>query len=89
MNHAFGSYTSEHKADIKALLELQEVLYETGARNFMFIDVPPMNRAPCSRSHFSVVTFSLSAEKTMNSSRRIWVWPADNEILQELEWEST
>ena len=57
MNHAFGSYTSEHKDDINALLGLQEVLYETGARNFMFIDVPPMHRAPCSKSQFSVVTF--------------------------------
>ena len=79
MNHAFGSYTSEHKADIKALLELQEVLYETGARNFMFIDVPPMHHAPCSKFHLSVVTFCLSTEIFMNSSRRIWIWPTENE----------
>ena len=71
MNHAFGSYSSEHKADIKALLDLQEVLYETGARNFMFIDVPPMHRAPCSKSHLSVVTFCLYTEMIMNSPHRI------------------
>lgn len=28
------------------LFELQEQLYAVGARNFLFIDLPPMNRTP-------------------------------------------
>ncbi|KDQ09578.1 carbohydrate esterase family 16 protein [Botryobasidium botryosum FD-172 SS1] len=31
---------------LDALFEAQEALYDAGARNFLFIDVPPMNRSP-------------------------------------------
>jgi len=31
---------------MKKIFELQETLYEAGARSFLFIDVPPMNRSP-------------------------------------------
>jgi len=28
------------------LFELQDLLYQTGARNFLFFNIPPYNRAP-------------------------------------------
>lgn len=31
---------------IMALFEVQDKLYKTGARNFLFIDVPPIERSP-------------------------------------------
>lgn len=31
---------------IMALFEVQDELYKTGARNFLFIDVPPIERSP-------------------------------------------
>jgi len=36
-----------HASEIQKLFELQDVLYETGARNFMLIDVPPIFQCPC------------------------------------------
>ncbi|KZV69485.1 carbohydrate esterase family 16 protein [Peniophora sp. CONT] len=36
----------EEKSSISALFAYQERLYEAGARNFMFIDVPPMHLSP-------------------------------------------
>ena len=32
------------------LFQQQEDLYEAGARNFLFIDVPPIDKAPASSS---------------------------------------
>ncbi|KAI0093706.1 hypothetical protein BDY19DRAFT_918418 [Irpex rosettiformis] len=38
---------SDQKSSLKTLFELQEVLYRSGgARNFLFIDVPPIDRCP-------------------------------------------
>jgi hypothetical protein len=31
---------------MKKIFDFQEILYEAGARNFLFIDVPPMDRSP-------------------------------------------
>jgi hypothetical protein len=31
---------------MKNLFDLQKTLYGAGARNFLFIDVPPMDRSP-------------------------------------------
>lgn len=38
-----------HESEIKKLFELQDVLYETGARNFMLIDAPPIFQCPCGK----------------------------------------
>ena len=43
--------------------EQQEILYEAGARNFMFIDVPPVYRAPWCKS-----LCTLPQQATANSS---------------------
>ena len=33
-------------ATLDELFEEQELLYQAGARNFLFIDVPPIHRSP-------------------------------------------
>ncbi|PPQ90160.1 hypothetical protein CVT25_012471 [Psilocybe cyanescens] len=40
-----GRYADGHMA-IKELIAAQEKLYHAGARNFLFIDVPPIHRSP-------------------------------------------
>ncbi|KAF7368869.1 Thermolabile hemolysin [Mycena venus] len=40
---AFGS---EHEDNLKKLFEAQESLYLSGARNFLFVNVPPIHRSP-------------------------------------------
>jgi hypothetical protein len=39
-------YGPDHEEDIRHLFEIQEELYKVGARNFLLIDVPPINRSP-------------------------------------------
>lgn len=36
---------------LETLFELQEDLIEDGARNFLFIDVPPVHRSPSGTQH--------------------------------------
>ncbi|KAG5728039.1 Thermolabile hemolysin [Termitomyces sp. T112] len=40
------SHTREHKESMTRLFKLQEELYGAGARNFLFVDVPPIDRSP-------------------------------------------
>ncbi|THH10692.1 hypothetical protein EW145_g1141 [Phellinidium pouzarii] len=40
------AYGSEHASNIRRLFGLQEALYESGARNFLLIDVPPIHHSP-------------------------------------------
>ncbi|RDB21445.1 Acetylesterase [Hypsizygus marmoreus] len=40
------AYSQEHVANIQSLFSLQEELYNAGARNFLFIDVPPIHKSP-------------------------------------------
>ena len=42
------------EGQLEKLFRLQEQLYDAGARNFVFIDVPPVNRFPGGRECFSV-----------------------------------
>ncbi|VDB83053.1 unnamed protein product [Peniophora sp. CBMAI 1063] len=41
-----GAGIGTAKTSIATLFKYQEILYEAGARNFMFVDVPPMHLAP-------------------------------------------
>ncbi|KAF7303687.1 Lipase-GDSL domain-containing protein [Mycena indigotica] len=41
-----SAWTSEHGGNMKKLLSAQEELYNWGARNFLFINVPAIDRAP-------------------------------------------
>ncbi|KAF9053764.1 hypothetical protein BDZ89DRAFT_293474 [Hymenopellis radicata] len=43
------AFSKDHDASINKLFTAQEELYETGARNFLFIDVPPVQRTPAVR----------------------------------------
>jgi len=40
------AYTSEPSPQLEALFKSEELLYDAGARNFLFIDVPPIDRSP-------------------------------------------
>ncbi|KAF7374855.1 hypothetical protein MSAN_00371500 [Mycena sanguinolenta] len=41
-----AAWSSEHGDNLKTLFDAQETLYNTGARNYLFINVPPIDRAP-------------------------------------------
>ena len=43
MHFSFGGDFNKNMSDI---FTAQEELYNAGARNFMFVDVPPMDRCP-------------------------------------------
>lgn len=43
-------------ATLTTLFNLQESLYTAGARNFLFINVPPMNRAPFSNNNATLAS---------------------------------
>lgn len=36
---------------VNQLVKLSEDLYDAGARNFLFIDVPPIHRSPAGMTH--------------------------------------
>ncbi|PFH54294.1 carbohydrate esterase family 16 protein [Amanita thiersii Skay4041] len=40
------AFSSEHSGTMETFLELHDELYEAGARNFLFFDVPPIDRSP-------------------------------------------
>ncbi|KAF9075219.1 hypothetical protein BDP27DRAFT_1315709 [Rhodocollybia butyracea] len=40
------AYAKKHEQDLSRLFKIQERLYDAGARNFLFVDVPPINRSP-------------------------------------------
>lgn len=43
------SYSGDHDKSMETLFNSQEELYTAGARNFMFIDVPPIHLSPASK----------------------------------------
>ncbi|TFK76392.1 hypothetical protein BDN72DRAFT_830957 [Pluteus cervinus] len=40
------AFAQKHAKNMETLFGLQEDLYQSGARNFLFVDVPPVNRSP-------------------------------------------
>ncbi|KIY43378.1 hypothetical protein FISHEDRAFT_53502 [Fistulina hepatica ATCC 64428] len=40
------AYSRDHSRNMKLLFELQDKLYAAGARNFVFFDLPPLDRTP-------------------------------------------
>jgi len=44
------AFTTNFTQKMSTLLSLQETLYTNGARNFLFVDVPPINRSPAAKS---------------------------------------
>lgn len=45
-------YTSNPSHSLEVLFKAQEDLYEVGARNFLFIDVPPIDRSPAGEHYY-------------------------------------
>ncbi|GLB34892.1 hypothetical protein LshimejAT787_0204570 [Lyophyllum shimeji] len=45
------AYSRNHGTNVKMLFSLEEELYDAGARNFLFIDVPPIHRSPAVPEH--------------------------------------
>jgi len=45
------AFSREHASNLKSLFSVQEELYDSGARNFLFIDVPPIHRSPAVPKH--------------------------------------
>ncbi|KAJ7903485.1 hypothetical protein B0H14DRAFT_2665039 [Mycena olivaceomarginata] len=41
-----AAWSSENEGTVKVLFEAQETLYNSGARNFLFVNIPAIDRAP-------------------------------------------
>ncbi|KIL69811.1 carbohydrate esterase family 16 protein [Amanita muscaria Koide BX008] len=63
--------STNHSSAMDKLLKLHEELYEAGARNFMFVDVPPINRSPAYPVAFSdtdrYIKWNLSLKETIKT----------------------
>jgi len=57
------------KTSLDILFEAQEMLYDAGARNFLFIDIPPMNRAPAVQLARASIDTLYTSWNTQLSSR--------------------
>ncbi|CAE7099416.1 unnamed protein product [Rhizoctonia solani] len=55
-------------ATINTLFSLQETLYNTGARNFLFINVPPTNRCPFSNNNATLASLISSWNTQLKAS---------------------
>ncbi|PBK96922.1 hypothetical protein ARMGADRAFT_1010455 [Armillaria gallica] len=53
------AYSRDHNDNVKTLFDIQQRLYDAGARNFLFIDVPPMHKSPAV-SHYLADSASVS-----------------------------
>jgi phospholipase/lecithinase/hemolysin len=42
-------FSVDHSSIVQKLFEQQEILYSAGARNFLFVDLPPIHRSPAGR----------------------------------------
>ncbi|KAI0810961.1 hypothetical protein BC629DRAFT_1654462 [Irpex lacteus] len=64
----YASFNSK-KRSLETLFELQEVLYtQGGARNFLFIDVPPIDRSPVFVSQYTRTAPSPEHYQTWNTA---------------------
>ncbi|KAF8077883.1 hypothetical protein FPV67DRAFT_1463311 [Lyophyllum atratum] len=45
------AYSRDHTSNLRSLVSLQEKLYDAGARNFLFVDIPPIHRSPAVPEH--------------------------------------
>jgi len=58
-----AAWGSEHEDNLQKLFEAQETLYNSGARNFLFVNVPPINRSPAKGKELNYVNWNLELEK--------------------------
>ncbi|KAK0459791.1 uncharacterized protein EV420DRAFT_1629173 [Desarmillaria tabescens] len=47
------AYSIDHSDSMKTLFDIQQKLYDAGARNFLFIDVPPIHKSPAVSSYLA------------------------------------
>ncbi|CCO28297.1 hypothetical protein BN14_02292 [Rhizoctonia solani AG-1 IB] len=55
-------------ATINRIFSLQETLYNTGARNFLFVNVPPTNRCPFSNNNATLASLVTSWNSQLKTS---------------------
>ncbi|CAE6350880.1 unnamed protein product [Rhizoctonia solani] len=55
-------------ATISRIFSLQETLYNTGARNFLFVNVPPTNRCPFSNNNATLASLVTSWNTQLKAS---------------------
>ena len=66
----YKSEESYMREKLGKLFEVQTVLYDVGARNFLFIDVPPLHRTPAAgQSLLSLRYISFSRAMLLISSK--------------------
>ncbi|KAF7377865.1 Thermolabile hemolysin [Mycena sanguinolenta] len=58
-----AAWGSEHEENLQKLFEAQETLYESGARNFLFVNVPPINRAPAKGQELNYINWNTELTK--------------------------
>ncbi|KAJ7171008.1 hypothetical protein C8R46DRAFT_180647 [Mycena filopes] len=60
-----AAWGGEHAGNLEILLEGQETLYNTGARNFLFINIPQINRAPAKGRAASYINWNTELKKAV------------------------
>jgi len=60
-----AAWSSEHKGNVKMLFEAQETLYNSGARNFLFVNIPAMNRSPAKGYEPNYVNWNIELKKAV------------------------
>ncbi|KAJ6461028.1 hypothetical protein C8R45DRAFT_1081036 [Mycena sanguinolenta] len=58
-----AAWGAEHEENLQKLFEAQETLYESGGRNFLFVNVPPINRAPANGRELNYVNWNIELNK--------------------------
>ncbi|KAJ7148724.1 hypothetical protein C8R43DRAFT_1088345 [Mycena crocata] len=53
----------DHAQNLEKLFEHQETVYNTGARNFLFVNVPPIDRAPAKGKRLSYINWNTELKK--------------------------
>ncbi|KAJ7061995.1 hypothetical protein C8F01DRAFT_1368676 [Mycena amicta] len=62
-----SAYTSEHAENMAKLFAAQEKLYNRGARNFLFINIPPIDRAPAHGHEANYINWNTELDKAAAS----------------------
>lgn len=58
-------YSKTHAGTIEKLFTLQQELYDAGARNFLFIDVPPIHQSPAGKIPILIVLSCIKTDRSL------------------------
>ncbi|KAJ7837804.1 hypothetical protein B0H14DRAFT_2790640 [Mycena olivaceomarginata] len=87
-----AAWGSEHEENLQKLFEAQESLYDSGARNFLFVNVPPINRAPARGKEPNYISWNTELKKatalfaTVHSDATVMIyssWDTFNALLDD------